>query len=340
MYLKKFGKVILVFLAIIILLIVLVVGSLMIFKPDLVRAVYDGLVLDSEQIEEKKKENDRKLASTINEFGFTLSEEDLERMNNGELSEQDIKDILLGNTASPDETVGKEENIVDIQVDLGKPDNVNKNPDKETQNSNVTDTSVSDKGTDDEISSNGELPKDDKPSESSKPSGNTNSSQDNKPTQNSNPPASQGKPVTPVVGDNVNANTVKPNPSAPTDTQPSAQTKEYEEKTAELVARMYSLKSQYLGQINGIVASMKAQYAALPKEQRTTAAKTSIANSYLGEISALEAQCDAQVNSVVTELRGVLAKSGKDSSLADSILAAYNAEKETTKAAYISQYSD
>ena len=118
------------------------------------------------------------------------------------------------------------------------------------------------------------------------------------------------------------------------------QSNEHEEKTAELIAKMYALKSRFVGQINGVVASMKAEYSKLPKEQQNMASKTSIANRYLGQISALEAQCDAQVDAIVTELRDVLVKSGQDTSLADAVLAAYNNEKETTKAAYINRYSD
>jgi len=40
------------------------------------------------------------------------------------------------------------------------------------------------------------------------------------------------------------------------------------------------------------------------------------------------------------ELRDVLSKSGQDMSLADAVMAAYNNEKETTKAAYINKYSN
>ncbi len=351
MNLKKLGKGILVFLVVVLVLLIIAVGALMIFKPDLVRAVYDGLTLDSEQIEEKKKENDKKLASTINDFGFTISEEDLEKMNNGELSEEDIKEILLGSKTSSDETNSDPGNSVDIQVDLGKTDNTDNNPSVDSsgetvQKDNVTDKNDSNKDTENDSLTGNEPAGSTKPPKDNKPVQNSPSSSSDKPSvtdrqdEDEKNIVSQNKPVTPTVNDKVPENTVKPEVSAPTNGQTSAQIKEYEEKTAELVAKMYALKSQYLGQINGIVASMKAQYAALPKEQRTTAAKTSIANSYLGQISALEAQCDAQVNSVVAELREVLAKSGKDGSLADSIIAAYNAEKETTKAAYINQYSD
>ena len=54
----------------------------------------------------------------------------------------------------------------------------------------------------------------------------------------------------------------------------------------------------------------------------------------------MEAQCDAQVDAIVSELRPLLRESGKDMSLADSILSTYASEKENTKAYYLSQYGD
>jgi len=310
MCLKKLCKVILIFLAVVILLIALAAGALMIFKPDLVRAVYDGLMLNSEQLEEKKKENEKQLVNTINDFGFNISQEDLEKLESGELSEEDIKGILLEN----------------------------QNPENK-DNIGETDNSVLDNSSEESPHKTDKPSTPDKPSDDTKPSS-SDKTPDASQQDEQEPVYSKNEPTTTVTDNTTVQKPDKEETTSPTNALTSEQIKAYEEKTAELVAKMYALKSQYLGQINGIVASMKAEYAALPKEQRTTSAKTSIANSYLGQISALEAQCDAQVNSVVSQLREVLAKSGKDTSLADSIIAAYNTEKETTKAAYINQYSD
>ena len=103
---------------------------------------------------------------------------------------------------------------------------------------------------------------------------------------------------------------------------------------------MYVLKSEYEGSVAAIVESMKSEFAALPAGQRTTSAKSSIASRYMGTINSMEAQCDAQVNAIVSELRQVLSANGRDMSLADSILSTYAAEKENTKAYYLSQYGD
>lgn len=300
---KKLGKFILIIIMVIILLAILAIGAVMIFKPELARAVYDGLMLDSEQIEEKKKENDKQLANTINDFGLNVSEEDVEKLGSGELSEEEIKDILLG--------TNKEDTPEKI------PESEDPDPDKTEQ----------DKPAENEPSVNEQ---EKKPEVLQKP-------ENEKPPVEEKAPEKKPEKVPEKTEEKV------PEQKDPVSTETENKddkSREYEEKTAELIAKMYSLKSQFIGQINGVVASMKAEYAALPKEQQNMSSKTSIANRYLGQISSLEAQCDAQVNLIVTELRDVLTKSGQDTSLADAVLAAYNNEKETTKAAYINKYSD
>lgn len=103
------------------------------------------------------------------------------------------------------------------------------------------------------------------------------------------------------------------------------------------IARMYALKAQYLGQVEGVVASVQAQYHALPKEQRTAAAKQSLISSGISRIAGLEGQCDGQVAAVVSELRSILSNAGRSTSLADQVQAAYSREKSLKKAYYASQ---
>ena len=95
-WLRRIAKSLLLILTAVVLLLVLAVGAVIIFKPEFARALYNGLMLDSDQIEEKKKENDKQLVNTINDFGLNITEEDAEKLGTGELSEEEIKDILLG----------------------------------------------------------------------------------------------------------------------------------------------------------------------------------------------------------------------------------------------------
>ena len=121
---------------------------------------------------------------------------------------------------------------------------------------------------------------------------------------------------------------------------PVQQTSDADKRIAELVTKMYVLKSEYTAAIDGIIASMKAEYTKLPQEQKTRSAKQNIATSYLGQINAMEIQCDAQVNAIVSELKQILKDNGRDMSLADAIASTYATEKENTKAYYLSTYGD
>lgn len=298
-----------------ILLFALVVGAFMIFKPDLVRAVYDGFVLNTEQIEEKKKENDKQLVNTIKDFGLNISQEDLRKLENGEISQEEIKNLLLGQ--NPEQTIpGENTQTVDNNDKQNDPDKTQ----KEEINIQVNDKQ---EDVENQETSKSEVKPEPKPEP--RPD-------EEKQYQVQEQTSTQTNPE----GDKEN----EPKDDTSSTDVSKEEIKKYEEKTAELVARMYTLKAQYIGQINSVVDSMIAEYKALPKEQRTTASKTRIANKYLGTISSLEAQCDAQVNAIVKELREVLQKSGKDMTLADAVIEAYNNEKETTKAAYISKYTN
>lgn len=103
------------------------------------------------------------------------------------------------------------------------------------------------------------------------------------------------------------------------------------------IARMYALKAQYMGQIEGVVASIKAQYNALPASERTASAKQKLISSGLSQVSSLEGQCDSQVAAVVSDLRAALVKAGQDTSIADQVQAAYSREKSLKKAYYASK---
>lgn len=269
-------------------------------KPDLVKAVYKGLTASGDDIQADIEKNDKELVDKINDFGFSLTLEELQKLNNGNLTEQEMKDLLLkGRDGVLNENT-------DTQPET--PDSENSENNSETQNPDTVIPSIKDEWKE-------------STHQHTKPSGNLPSS---------NPSKAQKPPET--------TDTQKPQQNQGSQNGTGTST-EYDEKIAELVAKMYVLKSKYLGEIEGVVSSMKAEYAALPKDQQTASAKTNIASGYLGKISALEAQCDAQVNAVVTELRGVLEKSGGDMSLADAIMSAYASEKESTKAYYINKYS-
>ena len=305
MRLKKAGRIVLIIIAAAVVLVIVAAAGVMLFKPDLAKAVYHGLASSSEDIEKKLEQNEKELINTINDFGFTLTEEDVKLLNEGSLTEEQMTKLLLGDTSVLDE-LGNGENSAEAGGASGS----------QSQNGEgSSDGEVSNSASSGGMSSGAAKPS----------AGQSDSGGVLKPSK----PASSGSTSAKPSGTNTGSGTQLT----------AEQKREYDEKIASLVAKMYALKAQYTGKVEGVVSSMKAEYAALPKEQRTASAKSSIASSYLGTISSLEAQCDAQVNAVVSELREVLEKSGSDTSLADSILTAYANEKENTKAYYINKYS-
>lgn len=113
---------------------------------------------------------------------------------------------------------------------------------------------------------------------------------------------------------------------------------QYNMRIAELVARMYSIKADFVSQLASFESSVIAQYKALPAEQRTTATKSRIVSENMNYIMGLEAQCDAQVAAVTSELTAIMTANGKSTALVDQINTAYINEKENKKAYYVSLY--
>lgn len=291
--LKILGSIVLVFVVVI-----AIIFAFLWFKyPDTVKGVINGIRLDSQQIEDNKQKNEEGLRDTIKDLGFEVSKEDIEKLNNGEISQDELKDILLGK---------------DDSTEPDKPDEAPQNPDKNGQDeiqktenvenveNNVPDVSETDidKGKD-----------------------------ENKPVQDEK---------------DVDKEEVKPPPAEdPEKTdEKDAEIKKYEELIADEVAKLYVLKNQYIGQIEGLISEMKKVYATLPKEQQNLAGKTTVAKGFADRIAMLEAQCDVQVDAIVNEIKRLLTLCKRDTSLADSLYQSYVNEKEITKSYYINLYSD
>lgn len=291
------------------------------------------------QTEEETRNNLEKIQNQrieeVNKEGLNLTKEAEEALVNKLIDEEQFKQILLGKItleAALSQTQNNQENPTDENIgdlngeeetsesdEIEETDPVSPSPDGEKQNSDATVT------TPDSTNSQQKDKVTDKTNEVGKTDTQTPPSLPQKPVDDK-PIAEAPKPVTPQPPQQV--------------TEPSADVSAVDERIAELITKMYVLKSTYVSQIEGIVAQMKAEFVKLPPEQRTTSAKQSIATGYMSKINAMEAQCDAQVNAVVSELRTLLKKNGRDVTLADTIVSTYNSEKENTKAYYINTYGD
>ena len=112
----------------------------------------------------------------------------------------------------------------------------------------------------------------------------------------------------------------------------------YNKAVSDQIAKLYVLKAQYTSTLASFEADIKAQYLALPQEERGTAAKAKIVSDNMAYVAGLEAQCDAQVNAILAEISSIGKQYGKDDSLVSALKSAYANEKELKKAYYISLY--
>ena len=102
------------------------------------------------------------------------------------------------------------------------------------------------------------------------------------------------------------------------------------------IAKVYVLRSSFVGQLNALYSQAVSSYEALPDNQKESG-KQSIISSLYPQAVALEASCDSQMEQILAELQGLLSASGGDTSLVGKIRSAYNSEKSLKKAYYLNQ---
>lgn len=113
---------------------------------------------------------------------------------------------------------------------------------------------------------------------------------------------------------------------------------EENDNISKLIAKLYVLKSSYIGRLDGLEAEGLAEYSKTPKEQRTSAWRGSMISKYSARISAWEAECDAAVEGIISEIRRELNKNGGDTSIIQTIRSTYQNEKQIKKASYLNKY--
>ena len=265
-----------------------------------IKALYKGLTTDVDDIGQMLEQNTKETVSLLANLGINVSDEDFDKVNSGELNEEEIAAILLdGLNAGGDP--------VDATSGAESTDS--------TENAAVPDAKENSS-----VSSATETP--------SVPA-NTDSS-----GKGTAPPASSGT--------NTSSETATVAPSTPVNTVPTVQAplseEEYNKKVADLVAKIYVIKANFVSTLSAFENQIISEYKALPEEQRTSATKAKIVSDNMSYVAGLEAQCDAQVKAVTDELTALIQENGKDTALVDAINTAYAKEKELKKAYYISLY--
>lgn len=118
---------------------------------------------------------------------------------------------------------------------------------------------------------------------------------------------------------------------------PSTAEKE-QEIVSRYVFRLYAMEGEYIGKIEGLVASAIAEYKAKRTGQNNRSLQLSIGASYVGRITALEGECDGRVEALLSEMSAELDAIGADKAIINTIRTAYRNEKSTKRAYYMSKY--
>lgn len=115
----------------------------------------------------------------------------------------------------------------------------------------------------------------------------------------------------------------------------SASNQTYDAELAAMVGEIYALRSSFIGQLDGLLQQAKAEYSALPPEQREKQ-KNALASKYIGLAGGLESACDSQMEAILSRIQKHLKETGGDTSLVKEIRKAYDKEKALKKSYYMS----
>lgn len=143
-----------------------------------------------------------------------------------------------------------------------------------------------------------------------------------------------------IVSDVINK-TLQPNTNdtatQETTTKPALSTQQ--EIIGRYTAKMYALEGEYIGKIEGLISSARAEYISRRNGKNNRDIQMSIITSYIGKAAALESQCDAEVAAVLSQLRSELSAIGADTAIISTMQSAYENEKIAKRAYYISKYT-
>lgn len=314
---KRFGcgKIVLT----VLLVLLAVVLAVLWFNRENIKALYKGLTTNTDSIGAMMDQNNNDTREALSQSGMELSDDDLAKMNSGELSAEEIAALLYermnGNSSEKDSngenSEEKAENQTTPSEDGSLSQDATADSDEDQPDKNPTTQTPSAVSPTPEANQKND-------STSSKP-GKNDSTASNENAEDRSPQTSDNASTSPTTSNGITE-------------------EEYNRRVSELVAQIYVIKSNFTSELAAFETRIVTSYKALPAEQRTTATKARIVSENMGYVAGLEAQCDAQVNAVTSELSEFLTSCGKDTSLVDSIQTAYANEKELKKAYYISLY--
>ncbi len=115
---------------------------------------------------------------------------------------------------------------------------------------------------------------------------------------------------------------------------------EYERQMAEIIAKVYVLRDEYVMTLDSMYAEAEPALADLVNKEGSEEEIASLISSYLTKASELEAQCDGQIDVIVTQMEQLIQANDGDMSPVDTLIETYATEKATKKAWYISRLEE
>lgn len=103
------------------------------------------------------------------------------------------------------------------------------------------------------------------------------------------------------------------------------------------VSLLYALEDSFEERLGALVEDTKAEYRALPKEERTSGNRTALLRGKMDTVIQMEAECDQMVASILDELKTELKDCGGDTSVIGQIQKYYEDCKANKKAAYLAE---
>ncbi len=115
---------------------------------------------------------------------------------------------------------------------------------------------------------------------------------------------------------------------------------EKQARIRELILNVYALRDYYVTKLHSMESDAKAEYFALPEEERTQDNKEAIATRYINSAYSLEKECDARIEAICSELGELLFETNGDFSLVNKVRYSYASEKAAMKDEITQTYAE
>ena len=126
-------------------------------------------------------------------------------------------------------------------------------------------------------------------------------------------------------------------PKQETASQPVEKKPTYEELLKAIIDKVYALRSEYVGALEGLEDEGVAAYKNIPAEQRKGKYLGDFASTYISKAYKLEVECDKKMDGLVAELEALQKQYGQSDELVQQVIDTYASEKSLKKAWYMSE---